>query len=75
MNLFSLTKNSFALLCVALLTIGFFVGGLFNVLDHFIVKTVLFSGFGALVIFSFSFALNNRNKKNLPEDKLQDDLD
>jgi hypothetical protein len=71
MNLFSLTKNSIALFCVALIAVGFFVGGLFNVLDHFIVKTLLFSGFGGLIIYAFSNAL--KNKKNRPEDELQGD--
>ncbi len=73
MKLFPLNKNSIALLCVALIAIGFFVGGLFNVLDYFIVKALLFSGFGATVIISISYALKNETKKNRPEDKLQDD--
>ena len=73
MKLFPLNKNSMALLFVSLIAIGFFVGGLFNVLDYFIVKALLFSGFGATVIISFSYALKNETKKKSPEDKLQDD--
>jgi hypothetical protein len=73
MKLFPLNKNSIALSFVALIAIGFFVAGLFNVLDYFIVKALLFSGFGALVIISISYALKNETKKNRPEDKLQDD--
>ncbi|MDP5081958.1 MAG: hypothetical protein NWP87_04815 [Winogradskyella sp.] len=73
MKLFSLTKNSVALLCVASITILFFVAGLFNVLNYFIVQALLFSGFGALVIISLSYAIKNNTKKNRPEDELQDD--
>ncbi len=73
MKLFPLNKNSMTLLFVALIAIGFFVGGLFDVLDYFIVKALLFSGFGATVIVSVNYALKNENKKNRPEDKLQDD--
>ncbi|WP_296386466.1 hypothetical protein [Winogradskyella sp.] len=73
MKLFPLTKNSFALILVALVTFGFFVAGLLKVLDYFIVKALLFIGFGALVIVAISFALKNDTQKNRPEDKLQDD--
>jgi hypothetical protein len=70
MKLFPLNRNSIALLFVALIAIGFFVAGLFNVLNYFIVKALLFSGFGALVVISISYALKNAPKKNRPEDKL-----
>lgn len=75
MNLFSLTKNSVALLCAATIVIVFFLAGLFNVLDYFIIKAVLFSGFGVLVGISIRYALKNEVKKNRPEDQLQDDSD
>ena len=70
MKLFSLSKNSIALSAVALIVIGFFVAGLFNVLDYFIVKALLFFGFGTLVIISISYGLKNETKKNRPKDKL-----
>ena len=73
MMLFSLTKNSVAILCVAVLAIVFFVGGLFDVLDLFIVKVLLFLGYGALVTVAISYALKNNSKKNRPEDQLRDD--
>ncbi len=73
MKPFPLNRNSIALSFVALIAIGFFIAGLFNVLDYFIVKALLFLGFGALVITSISYALKNETKKNRPEDKLQDD--
>jgi hypothetical protein len=64
MKLFSLTTNSIALSAVALITIVFFVAGLFNILDYFIVKALLFLGFGALVIISISYALKNETKNS-----------
>ncbi len=62
-----------ALSFIALIAIGFFVGGLFNVLDYLIVKALLFCGFGAIVIISISYAFKNETRKNRLEDKLQDD--
>lgn len=73
MKLFLINKNSIALIFVGVITIGFFVAGLFNVLDNFIVKLLLFSNFGALVIISIGYALKNEIKKNRPEDTPQDD--
>ena len=73
MNLFSLTKNTVALLCVAGIAIGFFVAGLFNVLDYFIIKALLFSCFGILLGIAISYAITNENKKKRPEDTLKDD--
>jgi hypothetical protein len=64
MKLFSLTTNSIALSAVALITVVFFVAGLFNILDYFIVKALLFLGFGALVIISISYALKNETKNS-----------
>jgi hypothetical protein len=73
MKLFPLTKNSIALSFVVIMTIGFFIAGLADVLDYFIVKALLFSSFGVLVIIAMSYALKNNIKKNRPKDTLQDD--
>lgn len=73
MKLFPINKNSIALLGVAALTIGFFVAGMLDVLNYFIIKALLFSSFTALVIIAISYASKNEAKKNRPEDKLQDD--
>jgi Na+-transporting NADH:ubiquinone oxidoreductase subunit NqrC len=53
--------------------ISFFLAGLFNVLDYFIIKALLLSVYSAIVISSISYALKNETEKKRPEDKLQDD--
>lgn len=67
------TKDSIALTCVAFITFVFFVAGLFDVLDYFIVKMLLFLGLGVLLIIAIISGMKNDAKKNRPEDKLQDD--
>jgi hypothetical protein len=73
MNLFPLNKNSIALILVALLTVSFFICGMLDVLDYFIIKSLLFVGFGGLLFLAIYFGYKNGSKKNRPEDKLQDD--
>jgi len=73
MKLFPLNRNSIALSFVGIITIGFFIAGLLKVLDYFIIKALLFSGFVALFVVAINYALKNDIKKNRPEDKLQDD--
>ncbi|MFC0604157.1 hypothetical protein [Winogradskyella pulchriflava] len=73
MKLFPLSKNSIALSFVAIITFSFFVAGLFEVLDYVIIQVLLFTSFGALLVIAIFYALKNDNKKNRPEDQLQDD--
>ena len=73
MKFFPQNKNSIALSFVGLVTIGFFIAGMFEVLNYFIIKALLFSGYGILLIIAINYALKNEAKKNRPEDKLQDD--
>lgn len=75
MKLISPDKNSFSLIIVTIVGIGFFVAGLFEVLDYFIIKALLFTLFGGLFLVAFWNALKNDTKKNRLEDKLQDDSD
>ena len=63
MKLFPLNKNSIALLFVAIIAFGFFVAGMFNVLDYFIIKALLFGLFGGLLVIAFWHALKNDIKK------------
>ncbi|MBO6607073.1 hypothetical protein [Psychroserpens sp.] len=46
-----LKRNTLVLLYTALIFIGFFLAGLFNVLDYFIVKAILFAAFGLFGIY------------------------
>jgi len=73
MKLIPLSKNSLALLFVSIIAFGFFAAGMFEVLDYFIIKALLFVLFSGLLGIAFWYALKNDNKKNRPEDKLQDD--
>ena len=75
MKLISLNKNNFSLIIITIVGIGFFVAGLFEVLDYFIIKALLFTFYGGLLVFAFWQALKNDTKKNRLEDKLQDDSD
>ncbi len=73
MRFFPLSKNSIALLLAALITFGFFAAGMFEVLDYFIIKALLFTLFGGMLIFAIWRALKNDTIKNRLEDELQDD--
>ncbi|MCA0153399.1 hypothetical protein [Winogradskyella vincentii] len=71
MKWFPINKNTIALLFVIIVTLGFFIAGLFEVLDYLIIKFLLICGFIGLVAVAIFFAVKNR--KNRLEDKLQDD--
>lgn len=71
MKWFPINKNTIALLFVIIVTLGFFIAGLFEVLDYLIIKFLLICGYIGLVTFAIFFAVKNR--KNRLEDKLQDD--
>lgn len=73
MKLFPTNKNSIALLCTGVVSIGLFIAGMFKVLDYPIIKALLFVGFAILFFIAVVFALKNDIKKNRPGDKLQDD--
>jgi len=71
MKWFPINKNTIALLFVIIMTLGFFIAGLFEVLDYLIIKFLLICGYIGLVAVAIFFAVKNR--KNRLEDKLQDD--
>lgn len=73
MGLITLNKTTIPLIIAFAVAIGFFISGLFEVLDYFIVKVLLFTGFGVLFVWAMRAALINANKKNRPEATLQDD--
>jgi hypothetical protein len=73
MSFFPLNKNTIALSSVAIITIGFFIAGLYEVLDYIIVKVLLFGGLGILMIIAITHAIKSEVKKNRLEDELQDD--
>ncbi|MEM9679693.1 MAG: hypothetical protein AAF901_05160 [Bacteroidota bacterium] len=70
-----LTKDTITLYGAGVISIGFFVAGITNVLDYFIVKVLLFSGFGLLLGFAVVTVFQKVYKKNrLEELPPQDDL-
>lgn len=70
MRLFPLNKNSIALIVACIITIGFFLAGLLDILDYVIVKLLLFLSYGALFIVAVGYAIKNDTKKNRPKEKL-----
>ena len=56
------SKDSFALIYTGIITIGFFVAGVFDVLDYFIVQVLLYIGVSLLFIYLFFIVTNNKNK-------------
>jgi hypothetical protein len=61
-----------ALLYTALLTVFFFIAGLLELLDNFIVMMVLFLGFTGIVAHIIIVKSKDEDKKNLPPDNYQD---
>lgn len=56
-------KNTLALIYTGILLLGFFVSGIFDVLDYFIVKVLLFTGFAALVVVIVLIAIKELDSK------------
>ena len=73
MKLFPLHKNTITLTIVALITVGFFVAGLFDILDYPFVKLILISVSSVLVLIAAFYAFKNSDRKNRLEDRPQDD--
>ena len=44
-------KDRYILLATAFLAIFFFIGGMLDILDHFLSKMILFTGFLGVVIY------------------------
>ena len=56
----SLSKNNLALIYTGVLVFGFFISGLFNVLDFIIVKALLFIWFAALGVILVWIAVKDK---------------
>ncbi len=57
------SKNTLALIYTGVLLFGFFISGVFDVLDYIIVKFLLFTGFALLVFILVWIAVKNSNTK------------
>ena len=60
-------NNKITLIVTALFTSFFFVCGLLDILDHFLVKTILFTGFVAIIVNLIILKSKDGDKKNLSE--------
>lgn len=64
-------NNRYVLLATVTLVIFFFVGGLLDILEHFLSRMILFVGFTAIVIYviwikSQDDDVEDNQQKNLP---------
>ena len=60
-------NDKITLISTGAFTLFFFISGLLDILDHFLVKTILFVGFFVIVVNIFIIKSKVQNKKNLPE--------
>lgn len=58
------TRNTLTLIFSGLIVAGFFVSGVLDILDYFIVKAILFASFAALAVYLILIILKDSEKKN-----------
>lgn len=63
-----LTKNEFMRWFTGFIVLGFFVSGIFDVLDYMIVKLILFSCFSFVVANIYFVLFRDETKKSPEED-------
>lgn len=56
----SFSKNTLALISTGIILFGFFISGIFDVLDYLIVKALLFTAFATLVVILVWIAIKNK---------------
>ena len=72
---FSFTRNNLVMGGVIIITLGFIIAGVFDVLDYLIVKFLLFSGFAVLFVVAVLVIIDEKKRKNRLGENSQDDLD
>ena len=60
-------SDKITLLATGIFTLFFFITGILDILDHFLVKTILFVGFFGIVVNIILVKSKDEDKKNLPE--------
>ncbi|WP_412985846.1 hypothetical protein [Pontimicrobium sp. IMCC45349] len=60
-------NDKISLLACALLTIGFVVSGLLDILDNLVVRALLFAGYFIIVFNIIIVKSKDEDKKNLPD--------
>lgn len=56
-------RNTIALIASGCIAIGFLIAGLFDILDYFIVKAILFLAFGALAAYIVAIVTKSYESK------------
>ena len=59
-----MSKDTLGLIYSAIITFGFFIAGIFDVLNLFMVKALLFLAFFALVIYLVIIVMKDIENKN-----------
>ncbi|NNC44614.1 MAG: hypothetical protein HKN99_01890 [Winogradskyella sp.] len=72
---FSFTRNNLVMAGVIIITLGFIIAGVFDVLDYLIVKFLLFSGFAVLFVVAVLVIIDEKKRKNRLGENSQADLD
>ena len=69
------SKNTLALIYTGVLLFGFFISGIFNILDYIIVKLLLFAGFALLGVVLVWIVLKDTEvtKQKITSSKTQGD--
>ncbi len=65
-------SDKISLLSTAVFTLFFFISGLFDIMSHFLVKTILFVGFLAIVVNIILVKSKGKGEKKLPPDSYRD---
>lgn len=65
-------NDKITLISTGVFILFFFISGLLNILDHFVVKTILFAGFIAIIVNIILIKSKDEDKKNLPPDNYRE---
>ncbi len=68
MNFNLFTKNQIMVWLTGLITLAFFVAGIFDVLNNMVIKLVLFSSFSFVVANIYYILFKKENKKSPEKD-------
>jgi len=60
-------NDNLALIGATGLGVFFFIGGVLNILDHFLVKMILFTGLAVLLIYVIYVTFKKKKEKNPPQ--------
>ncbi len=59
-----MNNNKYAVTVTIFITVAFLIAGIFDVLNYFIVKLILFLSFLVLLFYMIYYLLVNQNKKH-----------